>query len=79
MKATVRKEEPKADDVELRLRKELAIAKQWYDEATGGGMRLGGGPFNTEGMRLLLAAFIRKAEIELDGIAKTEYPSKHHA
>ncbi len=61
------------------LRNELAVAKRWYEESLGVGMRLGGGPFNTEALRLMLAWNIRLLEIELDGAATTNYPSKHHA
>lgn len=59
------------------LKRLLAHAKQWQGDATD--FRLGGGPFNTEGLRMLLTAHVQLLEVLIAGKASTPLPLKHHA
>ncbi len=55
----------------------LRQARAWNGAVTG--MTIGGGPFNTEVSRLLLAAHIQLLETLVEGKPMTKLPSRHHA
>jgi len=64
-------------EVENNLQALLAQAREWNGIATG--TAIGGGPFNTEVSKLLLAAHIQLLETLVEGKPTTKLPSRHHA
>ncbi len=58
------------------LRPQLEQTRQWYAQVTG--LQIGGGPFNTEGLRLLLASQLQLLEVLIEGKVTTQLPSRHH-
>lgn len=64
-------------EVQKQLGEQLKQARAWNAAVTN--MTMGGGPFNTEVSRLLLAAHIQLLEALVDGNVTTKLPSRHHA
>ena len=64
-------------EVQKQLGMLLKQAREW--NAPSAGMALGGGPFNTEVSKLMLAAHIQLLEALVEGKVTTKLPSRHHA